>query len=505
MRFLNSLRNSIAAFLGQIITIVLGMVIRWLFVHKLGQEYLGVNSVMESMLMLLSMTELGIGTSVAFALYKPIDDGDEKRIGSLMAFYRNVYHAMGILTAVVGPMLIPFMGFFTREAANVANLKIIYLLFLSNTVLSYFFAYKRTLLSAYQQNHINTVTEDVVAVLKYILQAVILIVFESFIGYIVINVLCTLLTNFIISRICDKKYAFIKKYRKEKLLSEDKEKLKKSVISLMYQKIGAKLVTGTDNLMISYAKLTLMGIYSNYSMVVSIVSRLVYNVLMSVMGSMGNLMIQEDKDLKYKVYEEFVFATFAFYFFISIGFAACLERFIELWAGAGWVLSPVVTFVVILNFFLMGMRQPNVIVIEAAGLFNRLRAKAVGEVLVNLVVSLLFLIVFEWGIYGVLFGTTVSMVTVCIWWETYAVHKYALGYSTVKYTVNYIIYLAVAALGCFCSYFISEILPFSGIWGLIISGVCAVVVYVIVLFSFFGKRQELKRLVGRFIKKEKRA
>ena len=127
--------------------------------------------------------------------------------------------------------------------------------------------------------------------------------------------------------------------------------------------------------MISYAKLTLMGIYSNYSMVVSIVSRLVYNVLMSVMGSMGNLMIQEDKDLKYKVYEEFVFATFAFYFFISIGFAACLERFIELWAGPGWVLSPVVTFVVIINFFLMGMRQPNVIVIEAAGLFNRLRAK----------------------------------------------------------------------------------------------------------------------------------
>jgi hypothetical protein len=100
---------------------------------------------MESMLMILSMTELGIGTSVAFALYKPIDEGDEKRIGSLMAFYRKVYHAIGILTAVVGPFLLPFMHFFTKEAVDVGNLNLIYLLFLLNTVLSYFFAYKRTL------------------------------------------------------------------------------------------------------------------------------------------------------------------------------------------------------------------------------------------------------------------------------------------------------------------------------------------------------------------------
>lgn len=501
MRFFNSMRNSLAAFLGQIITIFLGMVIRWIFVHMLGQEYLGVNSVMESMLMLLSMTELGIGTSVAFALYKPIDEGDERRIGSLMAFYRKVYHAMGILTAVIGPMLIPFMGFFTREAVDVGNLKLIYLLFLSNTVLSYFFAYKRTLLSAYQQNHINTVTEDAVAVLKYILQAVVLLAFRSFIGYIIINVVCTLLTNIVISRICDKKYSFVKKYYNEKLLDEDKQTLKRSVISLMYQKIGAKLVTGTDNLMISYAKLTLMGIYSNYSMVVSIVSRLVYNVLTSVMGSMGNLMIQKDKELKYKVYEEFVFVTFAFYFFIAIGFSACLERFIDLWAGADWVLSPLVTFVVILNFFLMGMRQPNVIIIEVAGLFNRLRAKAVGEVLVNLVVSLLFLIVFDLGIYGVLFGTTVSMITICIWWETYAVHKYALDASFVPYTLKYVKYLVACALGCFATYYLAKLLPLDGIMGLMVSGFIAVGVYIVVIFAFYGRSTELKRFLARFNKK----
>ena len=69
MRFFNSLRNSALSFIGQIITILMGFVVRWLFIRQLGQDYLGVNSVMESMLMLLSMTELGIGTSIAVSSY----------------------------------------------------------------------------------------------------------------------------------------------------------------------------------------------------------------------------------------------------------------------------------------------------------------------------------------------------------------------------------------------------------------------------------------------------
>jgi len=501
MRFLNSLRNSSLAFAGQIVTILMGFVLRWFFIHTLGNEYLGVNSVMESMLTLLSMTELGIGTSVAFALYKPIDNGDEKKIGTLMAFYSKTYRAIGILTAIIGPMLIPFMRFFTREAADVSNLNLIYLLFLSNTVLSYFFAYKRTLLSAYQQNHINSVTEDIFAVIKYLLQGIAIVVYKSYIGYLVINTVCSVCSNIVISVICNRKYPFVKNYKKEKLTPEDSKGLRKSIVSLMFQKVGAKLVTGTDNLMISYAKLSLMGIYSNYSMVVSIVARVVYNVLHSVLGSIGNLMIQKDNNHKYKVFEEFTFAIFCFYFLIAAGFSGCLERFIVLWAGEDWLLSPVITMIVVLNFFLTGMRQPCIIVIEAAGLFNKMRLKAVGEVIVNLVVSFLFLIVFEMGIYGVLLGTTVSMVSVCIWWEIMAVHKYSLEASVKGYVFNFVRYLLTAAAGCIASYYISSAIPFGGIGGLFLAGICSVAVFGILILIVFGRTRPFRALTSRFTKK----
>ena len=105
---------------------------------------------------------------------------------------------------------------------------------MANTALSYFFAYKRTLLSAYQQNYINSVSEDAFAVAKYIMQAIAIVCFGSYIGYLVINMVCTCGANIVIGIVCGKRYPFLKKYKREKLCGEDKEKLKKSVVSLMY-------------------------------------------------------------------------------------------------------------------------------------------------------------------------------------------------------------------------------------------------------------------------------
>ncbi|MCH5186067.1 MAG: hypothetical protein J1F64_08080, partial [Oscillospiraceae bacterium] len=226
--------------------------------------------------------------------------------------------------------------------------------------------------------------------------------------------------------------------------------------------------------------------------------RVIYNVLRSVLGSIGNLMVQKDDEHKYKVYEEFAFASFSFHLLMAMGLSACLERFIVLWAGEDWLLSPLVTLLVVMNFFLHGLREPNVVVIEAAGLFNKMRMKAVGEVIVNFAVSFLFLIVFHMGIYGVLFGTTVSMVSVCIWWEILAVHKYTLKVSAKKTARNFICHVLTAAAGCFICYFVGAGLPFDGILGLFAAGACAIGIFFILLIGLYGRTRPYKALRKRF-------
>ena len=57
---------------------------------------------------MLSLTELGLGTAVSFALYKPLAENDEPKIGALMHFYKKAYQLIALLTAAFALLLLPF-------------------------------------------------------------------------------------------------------------------------------------------------------------------------------------------------------------------------------------------------------------------------------------------------------------------------------------------------------------------------------------------------------------
>ncbi len=137
-------------------------------------------------------------------------------------------------------------------------------------------------------------------------------------------------------------------------------------------------------------------------------------------------------------------------------------------------------------------RNPNIAVIDTAGIFNKIRPKAVVEVLVNLVVSFVFLLVFKMGIYGVLFGTTISKIGVCVWWEAWAVHKYSFEKSLWAYTIKYLRNTLVTALGCFASYFVCKTIPFGGFSGLLLSGILSVVISIVFIVAFYFKSKEFE-------------
>ena len=69
MRSENSARNSLAAIAGQTISVIFGFITRYWFIKVLGEAYLGVNGVFCSVLSLLSLTELGLGSAMTYALY----------------------------------------------------------------------------------------------------------------------------------------------------------------------------------------------------------------------------------------------------------------------------------------------------------------------------------------------------------------------------------------------------------------------------------------------------
>lgn len=491
MRTENSIRNSAFALGGQFVSLLTGFVMRTVFVRTLGDDYLGLNGLFTSILSMLSLTELGLGTAISFALYRPLAEGDERKIGALMYFFKRAYRVIAFLTAGFGLLLLPFLDAITNGVSEtVPHLTIIYLLFLGNTVFSYFFSYKRTLITAHQKHYLNTINESLFLFIQYILQMAVLVTTYNYILYLVVQIVCVFCSNLLISRKVDKTYPYLKNDKGEKLDGETRSMMKTNVISMMFHRIGSVAVSGTDNIIIAQISMTVLGLYSNYTLIIGTIRTVLSQVFNAVTASVGNLIAVESRERQYEIYQNINFINFWIFGFFTVALGQTVEPFIALCFGGERLLSRGVLYISLINFYLNGMRLSSVLVINAAGLFRQVKYKSFIEAIVNLGVSLYFLIALNWGIYGVLLGTTVSFLTTNLWWEPYTIYRFAFQKPLRKYFGSYLIYGIVTMGAYLLADFLCGFIAIGGWLGWILVGiVSSLVPNALFLLLFFKTRE----------------
>ena len=94
---------------------------------------------------MLSLMELGVGNAIYFSLYEPLAENNEERIKSIMRLYQKLYRYIGLAVCIVGLCVIPFLKFLITQDIDYNYVYKIYLIFLANSVMSYFMAYRRSL------------------------------------------------------------------------------------------------------------------------------------------------------------------------------------------------------------------------------------------------------------------------------------------------------------------------------------------------------------------------
>ena len=209
-----SAQNVLVGLGGQAIEMVLKFVGRTIFIYCLSAEYLGVNGLFGEILTMLSLAELGIGSAIVFALYKPLKNNDEKQIAALMNLYRKAYVVIGISVAVVGAALIPLLKYIIPDPGEIGNqIYPIYLFYLFNTSITYFFSYKTSLLTADQKNFIVISVKEICNISRTVLQSVALLITGNFYLYLFIESLLILANNIWISVYVDRKYSYIKLHK----------------------------------------------------------------------------------------------------------------------------------------------------------------------------------------------------------------------------------------------------------------------------------------------------
>ena len=168
--------NILFGYIGQLVTALASFALRKLFILRLSETLLGVNAVYTNILTLLSMAELGIGTALNFQLYGPVARGETETVKSYMRLYRRAYHLMAMVVAVLGLLDIPFLPVICKGADNLTRreLTLYYLVFLFNTVSTYFVSYKYSLAGAEQRNYIQTNIQSITRVITVAAQLVIL-------------------------------------------------------------------------------------------------------------------------------------------------------------------------------------------------------------------------------------------------------------------------------------------------------------------------------------------
>ena len=160
-------KNIMWAYANTVVTTILKFVCRWAFIHTIGVTFLGISGLYTNILSVLSLTELGINSAMNYNLYKPVAEGDIERIKSLMKLYKNAYRIIALVISVIGLALVPFLKYLIKGAEDVEHLVLYYLLYLFNTVSSYFVSYKYSLNSAEQKGYIvkNIVTVSSICLL----------------------------------------------------------------------------------------------------------------------------------------------------------------------------------------------------------------------------------------------------------------------------------------------------------------------------------------------------
>ena len=490
-RMTNSIRNSFFVTISQFINIILGFVLQTIFVHTLGGTYLGIKGLFTNILSVLSFSELGIGSAITFSLYKPLAENDQEKIASIMAFFKKAYEIIGIFIGIVGLSLIPFLHYFTHVHIN--NLYWYYVLFLANTVISYFFTYKRTLLNADQKNYLNTVNQLIFKLIQVISQIIILLVYKNFILFLIIQLMCTFLSNLLISIKVNKQYPYINKIA-GKLTKETQHEIFTNTFGSIGEKIGTIIVQSTDNMLISYfINLFVSGVYSNYLLVTSSLTSFIGQASSAVSSSIGNLAVEkrDNKEHQYDTLKKFFFIDQCIIFVVSVCLLTLFNPFIKLWVGAKFQFPMITVILLVINFIITSLRSPITSFVTAYGLYAKDGVKAVIEAIFNLVLSIVYVKCFKLGVNGIILGTITSNI-ICNWYEPYVVIKYGMRIEGKfkEFILLFVKYLVIdTVLMIIVNIAINKFFVVHNFIQLVLQGIVTLTVAIILLLIFWGKNQ----------------
>ncbi len=445
-----TVQNMIFGFTYHIVTVVLSFVSRTVFINTLGTEYLGLNTIFSDVLKLLSMADLGFDLAMSYSFYRPLAEGDDERIKSLIAFFRKIYNIIAVSVTVIGLLFTPFLKYIVKTEQEVPHLEIYYFFGLADIIISYLFVYKTTLLVADQKDYMVSKVRTIASIVGTFLKILVLALWSNYILYLIVNVAVSFFTNFYASQRSVKEYPYIRNLQDAKELDKESKKgIFSNLRSVMIYKISMLLFHYTDNILISMLLGTaVVGIYSNYWMLSTRLILVEQIVFASMVASVGNLIVKETEEKRLEVFESMQSISSIFCGIVTCVYALVADDMVHVWLGEKLQVSTAVVIAIAINTYFTSILHPIAIIREAAGIYDKIKVCMLLGSVLNIVLSIV--LGMKIGLAGIILASALSRMASYFWYEPVIIFRDYFGKSSKKFFIelvkNFILVLCVILL-----------------------------------------------------------
>lgn len=442
-----TLKNAWIALVFYIAYIFIQFYSRNIFLDRLGDDFMGVVGTLKSILQFLNLSELGIGAAVGFSLYKPIYDKNRDKINEIIGYLGFLYQRIGIFVFSAAMLLLLFFpNIFKNTEVNLWIIIFLFVALLTSNLLSYLFAYHVFLLQADQKGYKNVTINQSIFIARLLLQCVALIVFDSLIFWISLELIMPFIYIYLIRKRIRKTYPWlIFNFKATKEIRNRNKALLKKIKELSFHKLGNFVSNGTDNIVIfSFINPATVAFVVNYQLIMNNINTLVNQFFQGTNSSVGNLVAENNMTNTMKVFWEMMALRFFFAGSASILMFIGFDDLITLWLGSKYIMSQNVLIALIIIFYILQIRTPVNTFVQAYGLYSDIWAPLV-QSLINLAISIILVIKF--GVIGVFIGTIVSQTAIVLLWRPFYLFRSGFQISIIKYWIGFIqhiIYFTIA-------------------------------------------------------------
>ncbi len=484
MRTKNTLKTFLYGIFFTSIIAILGLVKTRILLSCLGDEYVGIYQLFYQIYLYLSIVDGGIGASVTYQLYNPVNSNDTKKINRIIEGSRRYFSKIGIFVILLGILISFEIMFFIKETTiNVLYIKICFILYIISSAISYFtishallYESEQKLYKSSNLNHMLSIVESIVAIIVALLGGKLLTILICF-------VVLSFVKNVILVVQSRKDHKYLEKTNNPDF------SFKKDANSLLVNKVNTLVFENSNVLIVSkFLGLKFVIIYNAYNQIVTMIKLMIQRLSSALLPSVGNLLVSEKEKAK-KVFVELNSLLFYLANVLVVPIFFMLTPFIGLWYGADYESTKLVCLLFSLLLYIEIIRISLETYVKASGEFKEIKNCGIYQSVVCLTLSLI--LVHKFGIMGILFSTIFAFVTGTFAQYPRIICKKIINDKIESYYLKCAKYLLglVLSFGIIC--FLDSVISISSLMTWALKGFILLIVNLIVTSAYYFLTKEL--------------